>query len=657
MNKKVVYAFTSLILMGCNVVPAGEIPSVTPAQPILPTISTTAAVPTEPPIPGITPSLEITLPSPVPTEEFNSENLNSVLPEGIMEEVAYFPIGSSGSGCYDWRFQSPSIFPKLPPSIELVPLEEFRTIQVSLCGVVPGESIKLEIMHQGTNTVVLQEEMTAQSISGQERGYVDFSPYAIPFDAPTGDYIFSISGSEGALDEHRLKVEESHHTRLLLLDSTLYFYNFMPDEIIKLLVYTAPDNPRQWKFVGWNQVKMTRDGSLTLKTDVDVTSIIGYVALRDNFETIPSVRSDDDGLFGINTFSCNGAPHQIGIGPGKYARFVSEYESDGFNEAPFEVGTLVRIREGPYCKNDRIYWRVDCLEGNCFFRDIPEGGPEGFYLQPVGTDYLTQISPPTPTPVIDTVNTMDNAHVIFIPQGSFEMGLNPDQYMKLMELGGFKDLLDASQPVHMVTLDSYKIYKTEVSNRMYSLCVAAGVCTPPISYSSETHNSYFGNPDYADYPVVFVTWYMAQNYCQWAGGRLPTEAEWEYAARGSNANLFPWGEQIFNFEEYANVEWRYSDTTSVHSLPLGASPFGLLNMAGNVWEWVFDWYRADYYETTFNWDNPIGPESGDNLNGELKTGKGGSYWISFANSSPAIRDWYQANQAGSAVGFRCVIEK
>jgi formylglycine-generating enzyme required for sulfatase activity len=225
----------------------------------------------------------------------------------------------------------------------------------------------------------------------------------------------------------------------------------------------------------------------------------------------------------------------------------------------------------------------------------------------------------------------------------------------MRQQGASKSLLDASRPQHTVTLDSYWIYKTEVSNAMYARCVQAGQCTRPTRTSSDTRSSYYDDPAYADYPVVFVSWYAAQAYCQWAGGRLPTEAEWEYAARGPTNNLYPWGNQIPD-ESLANAGNVLSDTTPVYAYPAGASPFGALNMGGNVWEWVGDWYQADYYRTNSTWNNPAGPASGDYLDGgELKTGRGGAYYISNGNSGAAIRDWYQADRAGSAVGFRCVL--
>ena len=279
---------------------------------------------------------------------------------------------------------------------------------------------------------------------------------------------------------------------------------------------------------------------------------------------------------------------------------------------------------------------------------------------PAPTAIPTPTPAPTPTPTLAIKkNALDGALLAHIPKGSFLMGLTAGQRGVLEGLcaeEGCIELYEASTPAHEVEVDAFWIYQTEVSNGMYARCVAAGACTPPGKRSSETHHNYYGNPVYDRYPVTRVSWSQANAYCQWAGGRLPTSAEWEYAARGTDGRLFPWGDTPPT-PQLANVEDFYHDLLPVDALPDGRSPFGLYNMTGNVWEWVQDWYSATYYASHTDWRNPKGPLQGDVRQGVmLKVGRGGGYWIKGALGSPAIQDWENPSSHGLGIGFRCVQE-
>jgi formylglycine-generating enzyme required for sulfatase activity len=127
---------------------------------------------------------------------------------------------------------------------------------------------------------------------------------------------------------------------------------------------------------------------------------------------------------------------------------------------------------------------------------------------------------------------------------------------------------------------------------MYSRCVSAGGCELLASQESYTEAKYYGNPVYDQFPVVFANYYRAEEYCRWAGSSLPTEAQWEKAARGPEGYLWPWGNE-FN-ASYLNANYVVGDTTPVGSYPEGISPYGIYDMAGNVFEWVRDWYSADF---------------------------------------------------------------
>jgi formylglycine-generating enzyme required for sulfatase activity len=248
---------------------------------------------------------------------------------------------------------------------------------------------------------------------------------------------------------------------------------------------------------------------------------------------------------------------------------------------------------------------------------------------PIPTPSSTPIpNSPTPTPQIGSTmrSEKDGMLMVYVPAGAFLMGSDANaalvECQKVSSICKIEWFTD-EQPPHTVELDAFWIDQTEVTNAQYALCVADGACTAPWHTDSATRSSYYDDPRYANYPVINVNHSAASNYCQWAGRRLPSEAEWEKAARGTDGRIYPWGDQslvsdLVNFCDKScshhkspadNVEDGYADTAPVGSYPSGASPYGALDMAGNVKEWVADWYAADYYASSPA-VNPPGPSEG-----------------------------------------------
>jgi eukaryotic-like serine/threonine-protein kinase len=253
---------------------------------------------------------------------------------------------------------------------------------------------------------------------------------------------------------------------------------------------------------------------------------------------------------------------------------------------------------------------------------------------PTNTSTPTPTFTPTPTLGIGSTNLRekDGMLEIFVPAGSFMMG-------------DTSSTADSNEkPIHKVTLDAFWIDQTEVTNGMYRACVDAGVCDRPSSIKSKSHSNYWDNSAFDNYPVINVTWRDANDYCRWMGARLPSEAEWEFAARGENSFMYPWGNNSPT-SSLANYGDNLDDTTSVGSYPDGSSPYGALDMAGNVYEWVNDWYDNDYYEISPSF-NPPGPTSGSS-----HVTRGGSYDMSSRYIRTANRNLNSSSR--DDIGFRC----
>jgi serine/threonine-protein kinase len=258
----------------------------------------------------------------------------------------------------------------------------------------------------------------------------------------------------------------------------------------------------------------------------------------------------------------------------------------------------------------------------------------------IGTEELGEMSQPTATltPTVESaplvanlgdiwVRPFDGMTMVYVPDGSFLMG---------SEDGGDDEL-----PIHEVSLDAFWIDRTEVTNEQYRRCVDARSCEP--SYYA-THEMFNGD----DYPVVGVSWEDAKAYCSWADARLPTEAEWEYAARGPEGNKYPWGDEVPKCDLARSYECEFA-TIPVGSLPDGKSWVEALDMSGNVQEWVNDWYGGGYYANSQG-RNPQGPNSG-----YQKVLRGGSWDINEYHLRSASRLYDYSDAVNDGIGFRCAV--
>jgi serine/threonine-protein kinase len=249
-----------------------------------------------------------------------------------------------------------------------------------------------------------------------------------------------------------------------------------------------------------------------------------------------------------------------------------------------------------------------------------------------------EVSLPTETPVPVEIKDTKNVPMRLIPAGEFTMGSDDTG-----DVG--------SRPAHEVYVDEFYIDKFEVTNEMYDACVYAVECRKPQQGGSATRNTYFANPVYAKFPVLYVDWKMANAYCEWRGARLPTEAEWEKAARGTDARLYPWGNEEPDCS-LANRVGCVADTTPVDQHEKGQSIYGVYGMSGNVWEWTSSLLRPYPYDATDGREDP------DAL-GE-RIARGGSWHVFGGNSGNVRADTrlrLDTGYYGGYVGFRCVVSK
>jgi eukaryotic-like serine/threonine-protein kinase len=335
---------------------------------------------------------------------------------------------------------------------------------------------------------------------------------------------------------------------------------------------------------------------------------------------------------------------------------------EGGRRRPFAVDVQLKETEGTWIANTSASADAERLTPMATMTILP---------------VLTQTSVPTQTSAINHTtgigatmkNPADGADMVYVPEGVFVMGSNS------------RDAYDDEKPVHIVHLDSFWIYQYEVTNDLFAVFVKeTGYLTTaeaqgysllwqggswvmqPDTHWAAPHGPGSNIIGFGDHPVAHMSYYDAAAYCEWAGGRLPTEAEWEKAARGVDSRMYPWGnssvtgDKVNYCDMHCSYDWADNNqndgfvyTAPVGSFPMGISPYGAFDMAGNVWEWVEDWFDGKFYHTS-PYQNPSGP-----TNGEFRSVRGGSWIDKERDVRATYRDGNKPDSSSLHNGFRCQI--
>ena len=273
------------------------------------------------------------------------------------------------------------------------------------------------------------------------------------------------------------------------------------------------------------------------------------------------------------------------------------------------------------------------------------------------------------TAIVATPNAWAETQVpedmVLVPGGSFLMGIDKETNADTKKMSKIKRLKYAVSreafhdegPAHNITLDTFYLDKYEVSNQQYGEFIKATGHPAPAYWDDHLRNK-------PSQPVSGVNWHDATAYCSWANKRLPTEAEWEKAARGPEGYKYPWGNELNSSN--ANFGRQKEFTANVDAYPGGKSSYGAYNMAGNVFEWVSDWYDPNYYKNRKDMTNPTGPKEGAFLSntgtyvdriavGKKRVIRGGSWYAPAESITNTHRFWNDPmnNSYGVGLGFRC----
>lgn len=326
---------------------------------------------------------------------------------------------------------------------------------------------------------------------------------------------------------------------------------------------------------------------------------------------------------------------------GDYSKAIREYKvlkklSPGYSGLDEKIAELQKRLQSQNMGSVKVFVR----KLNPLFRIIGIIGIiivlswVGSWVIPKVPLFVSTKKPSSTTPFTPTFISLPNevidkgVSMALVPAGDFTMGSNYGNDTK---------------PVDRISLDSFYIDKYEVTNELYKLCVNSRGCISPKRISSKTRSYYYGYPEFDKFPVIYVDWNMARTYCEWRGARLPTEAEWEKAARGPGLRTYPWGDQIDC--DKANYAGCIGDTVEVDSYPNGKSFYGVFNMAGNVSEWVSSLYTSYPYALDVNHENL------DSVGNRVF--RGGSFNDVGSSVSAFYRNKISPTYTYYSIGFRC----
>lgn len=336
-----------------------------------------------------------------------------------------------------------------------------------------------------------------------------------------------------------------------------------------------------------------------------------------------------------------------------------EKEADGKSHDSYSVRLRHRLRKNIFSRvNNLFIWGAAAgtllVVSICglTINAVVRGENTNSFTAPIISRALTLVPLPTLTLGVGSVrlSPKDGMRMVYVPSGEFRMGSNDHQ--------------DDEKPVHNVYLEVYWIDQYEVTNGMYAKCVKVKICGLPFpdemsmvfSFPSQEFllygpgdSKFFDqlatDQEFFNQPVTSVPWDFANAYCRWVGRRLPTEAEWEKAARGVDRRTYPWGEEVDCTK--ANLYSCAGKPSRVGSFEAGQSPYGAYDMAGNALEWVADWYGRSYYQESA-YENPLGPGTG-----LYRVYRGGSWSSEEAASRTTNRPGNVANLPLEFIGFRC----